>query len=255
MAWAKIDDGWWAHPKVMGLSLSASGLWARALSWSCHQRRDHVPVGFLAMVGADHEHADELVEAGLWRESDDGGWVIHDWAEYQEKSLSEKRAEAGRKGGKASGRARREATDEPTDEANGKQTEVASEADDEAGTHPVPSQPVPETHGARKRATRLPDGWKPDDVTNAALARAHPQVDLAVELAQFRDHAAAKGRTAKDWTAAWRMWVRKADQWRRDRAGPDDKRPATPPDVGSPEWEAQQQAARERAEALAGDSR
>lgn len=131
MPWAKIDDGWWCHPKVMVLPMAARGLWASALSWSCAQRRDVVPTPFLAMVGADPTDADALVEAGLWVSVPDG-WRIHDWSEYQERTLSEKRAEAGRKGGMV----------RPT-EAKAKQTEVASEADAQAGTHPFPSQPNP----------------------------------------------------------------------------------------------------------------
>ena len=139
MAWAKVDDGWWSHPKVMGLSLSARGLWVSALSWSCHQRMDHVPDRFLPMVGATEEDASELVNAGLWHESSDG-YRIHDWAEYQDMSLAEKRAEAGRKGGQASGESRRL---KQTVEATPKQTKQTNEANGEAGTHPFPSRPDP----------------------------------------------------------------------------------------------------------------
>lgn len=105
---------------------------------------------------------------------------------------------------------------------------------------------------ARRRATQLPDGWRPDDVTNATLAKQYPDIDLDRELAQFTDHARSKGRTAKDWTAAWRMWVRKADEWRRERAGPAEPARGQPPAVGSPEWEARQREQEARAEALAG---
>lgn len=66
MSWARVDDGWWCHPKVMGLSLSACGLWASALSWSAAHPDQVVPDQFLAMVGASTETAAELVAAGLW---------------------------------------------------------------------------------------------------------------------------------------------------------------------------------------------
>lgn len=133
MAWAKVDDGWWCHPKVMGLSVAARGLWVSALSWSCAQRRDVVPEQFLMMVGASNIEAKELEEAGLWIAEADA-WRIHDWAEYQDRSLSEKRADAGRKGGKASGVTRRAQASQAADRSNG-------EATDEAGTHPGPTQP------------------------------------------------------------------------------------------------------------------
>jgi len=128
MAWARVDDGWWCHPKVMGRSLAARGLWVSALSWSCAHRVEVVPHDFIHMVGGSKDEASELVEAGLWVETE-GGYRFHDWAVYQDLSLSEKRADAGRKGGIKSGESRREA----------KQTE----ATDEAGTQPIPSQPNP----------------------------------------------------------------------------------------------------------------
>lgn len=152
MAWARVDDGWWAHPKVLGVSLEARGLWTTALSWSCAQRTNRIPVSFLRMVAGDlaEDLADELVRAGLWdfdleADAPNHAWIIHDWAEYQELSLSEKRAEAGRKGGLKSGAARSKR------EAKPKQTEANArskrEANGEAGTrpnptHPIPSQPV-----------------------------------------------------------------------------------------------------------------
>jgi hypothetical protein len=137
MAWAKVDDQWFAHRKVVGLSLCARGLWTTVLSWSCAQKTPHVPFHMARFLAGGEDvttPAKELVEAGLWHEDEDG-WLFHDWSDYQERSLSEKRSEAGRKGGKASGEARREAT--------GKQTDVASEATGEAGALPGPTRPVP----------------------------------------------------------------------------------------------------------------
>jgi len=134
VSWAKVDDGWWCHPKVMALPLAARGLWVSALSWSCAQRRSVVPPSFLAMVGGSDEDAEALIDAGLWIETANG-WEIHDWSEYQEQSLSEKRAEAGRKGGLSRGKASKP-------EAKPKQADSNDEATGQAGTHPVPSLPI-----------------------------------------------------------------------------------------------------------------
>ncbi len=149
MSWAKVDDQWWSHPKVMQLSLEARGLWITALSWSCAQRRDVVPFRFVQMVtaGAD-ECAAEIVDAGLWI-TEANGYRIHDWSEYQELTLSEKRAAAGRVGGLRSGETRSkpqastkqtgskpDLLDPPGDEANGKQ-------EPKQVSRPVPSRPVP----------------------------------------------------------------------------------------------------------------
>ena len=248
MAWAKIDDGWWAHPKVMELSLAASGLWARALSWSCHQRKDTVPRRFLAMVDADDIHAKELVDAGLWIECD-AGWRIHDWSEYQERTLSEKRAEAGAKGGKASGEARRE--------ANGKQTEVASEADNEAGTLPVPSLPVPKPKRppAGDRATRLPDDWRPEPEPELVKAIGGQKV-AAEQFARFCDYWKAqpgsKGRKV-DWQATWRNWLRRSEEFKPGGArGSPEPGPKREAEYGSEEWERKQRERQALTEQLIG---
>lgn len=153
--WAKVDDGWWCHPKVLGLSLAARGLWISSLSWSCAQRRDTVPGSLVAMLGAQPDHAAELVAAGLWDDLD-GDFRIHDWHEYQDMPLSERRAEAGRRGGQRSGEARRSKAkqtsgvtcdDSKQAEANAEATKPGfvsnCEANAEAGTHPGPSRPDP----------------------------------------------------------------------------------------------------------------
>ena len=119
--WAKVDDGFWCHPKVIGLPLAASGLWVRALSWSCAQRLDLVPESFVRMVGGTSEDATALVDAGLWI-IDGDGYRIHNWTEYQTLTVSERRAEAGRKGGLATAQKRSKP------EANPKQKQFANEA-------------------------------------------------------------------------------------------------------------------------------
>lgn len=92
MAWAKIDDGWWCHPKVMALDLAASGLWASALSWSCAQKTPLIPTRFPAMVGGNEALTKQLEATGLWHgpghdceecDDPDTGWVVHNWFYWQ----------------------------------------------------------------------------------------------------------------------------------------------------------------------------
>lgn len=91
MAWFKVDDGFWSHPKTLSLSAPALALWVRAGSWSCQQLTDgFVPVPALAMLGGGRKAADELVRVGYWDKAE-GGWVFHDWADYQEASADVKR--------------------------------------------------------------------------------------------------------------------------------------------------------------------
>lgn len=142
--WARVDDAWWSHPKVVPLSAGARGLWISALSWSCHQRRDVVPVHLLPLMAGTDDLAAELVQSGLWAVCDEG-WRIHQWDEYQQKSISEKRAEAGSKGGQVRAR----------NQANGKQKTFATEAKPLAGPSlPIPSRP--EGRGEGEVATPEP---------------------------------------------------------------------------------------------------
>lgn len=94
VTWFKVDDGFHSHPKVLGCSLAAVGLWARAGSWcSDHEgTRGEIPKAVLLMFGAKPKLARELVDAGLWDETETG-WRFHDWDIYQPSAeeLEEKR--------------------------------------------------------------------------------------------------------------------------------------------------------------------
>lgn len=83
MPWFKVDDGFHGHPKVIGLSPSAVGLWLLAGTWSAQYLTEgHVPAGMVRRFGCSSEDASELVEAALWHEVD-GGYEFHEWTDYQ----------------------------------------------------------------------------------------------------------------------------------------------------------------------------
>lgn len=92
--------------------------------------------------------------------------------------------------------------------------ETRSEKKQEGGLFDISysSPPAPATtKKSRKRtnAVQLPDGWVPGPyvVPNG--------VDAQRELERFRNHAQTNGRTAKDWQAAWRNWLLKAEEFAR----------------------------------------
>ncbi len=93
---------------------------------------------------------------------------------------------------------------------------------------PKPSKKTPSSLSARERATRIPDDFAvtPEMV---AWAREHvPQVDGRRETERFIDHwHQASGATSRkrDWIAAWRNWMREAD----DRLGRRAQQRAAPP--------------------------
>ncbi|SUA72621.1 Uncharacterised protein [Nocardia otitidiscaviarum] len=122
MTWFKVDDGFWSHPKTVGLSDSAVALWVRAGAYSCQHLTDGViatPV--LRMVG-EKSAAEELVAAGLWDETA-GGYVFHDWAEYQETSEAVKDRRAAAKERQRRSRAAREAKKAAARPDSGEQAE------------------------------------------------------------------------------------------------------------------------------------
>lgn len=76
---------------------------------------------------------------------------------------------------------------------------------------------IPKPGRTRKAAAGmapLPDDWEPV-LTAAAqeIVDRWPPGWLAVQVAKFRDHATDKGRRSKDWQAAFRTWITKADEW------------------------------------------
>ncbi len=69
-----------------------------------------------------------------------------------------------------------------------------------------------------RRRKQLPEGWEPD-VNTLISARKEGFDDEATrrELARFSDHAREKGRVSRDWNAAFRNWVRKAQDFDAER--------------------------------------
>jgi hypothetical protein len=213
MAWARVDDGWWCHPKVLGLDLDARGLWVSALSWSCQQQTSDIPHAIVRMCGDDGTAAAKLVMAGLWTVTSDG-FAIHDWDEYQ--SERAKKAAAGRLGGKRSGETRRAKQADEADD--GASSEAETGASTEAGPSrpdPAPPDPKPQAARARTRATQLSPDWTPPPEMLAEQQTSYPHVDLGRELERFRNHWISKGERRKSWEATWRNWLLRADEWSR----------------------------------------
>lgn len=98
----------------------------------------------------------------------------------------------------------------------------------EAATESDQGRPFVEQETAEaKRAVQLPTHWEPDAQT-VCWARGEAFDDEAIEreLARFADHARTKGRACRDWNAAFRNWLRKAQDYdaERSRAFASDRR-------------------------------
>jgi hypothetical protein len=84
MAWARLDDGFYGHPKVLQAGLAATGLHVLAISYCSRYLTDgHVSTEFVRQTAGRSatKLARNLVEAGLW-ECTDRGWIVHDYLDY-----------------------------------------------------------------------------------------------------------------------------------------------------------------------------
>lgn len=86
MPWVRFDDQFPIHRRIAGLSDGAFRLHVAAICWCARNLTD----GYVASVDVEHvsrsrrpwRQVDELVGAGTWHVVD-GGWLIHDYLEYQ----------------------------------------------------------------------------------------------------------------------------------------------------------------------------
>jgi uncharacterized protein YdaU (DUF1376 family) len=70
-----------------------------------------------------------------------------------------------------------------------------------------------------KRARQLPTDWQPND-EHRKLAATLMNVRLSVEVQKFRDHFTANGKPMKDWDAAFRNWLRRAQEYAPTKPAP-----------------------------------
>lgn len=86
MAWVKLDDQFFAHPKVIDLSKDAKLLFLAGLAHCAAQLTDGaISQGALRVIAAtvdvDRVVAGELVNAGLWLTTSTG-YTVHDYLDY-----------------------------------------------------------------------------------------------------------------------------------------------------------------------------
>jgi hypothetical protein len=244
VTWFRVDDKLHSHPKAVRAGASAMGFWLLAGSWCADQLTDGwIPDYIAARIDPTgwQQNAARLVAVGLWHpetrhavtnavsHTDDveNGWVFHEWNEHQpsrEQVLGERRAAADRQK-----RARERAREKRSNAGQTGHTDAESHAVTHGEVTPVvtvpPTRPDPtnkkrttsssSTRVRAKPAQRIPDDFS---VTTDMVewARQHcPDIDGRTETERFRDHwRAADGRNAvkRDWTAAWRNWMRTAQE-------------------------------------------
>lgn len=90
--WFRVDDRFDTHPKVRNTPRAALGLWVVCATYSSrHELDGFVPDDVAKKYSEWRNYArDGLVKSGLWLPSP-GGFVMHDFADYN--ATAEKRAE------------------------------------------------------------------------------------------------------------------------------------------------------------------
>jgi hypothetical protein len=82
MPWFLVDDGLAFHPKIIAAGNAATGLWARAGSWSAQHLTEGSVSADIARTLGSRAEAVRLVDAGLWV-PDGTGYLFHDWDQIQ----------------------------------------------------------------------------------------------------------------------------------------------------------------------------
>lgn len=83
MAWFKVDDHLYSHPKWLSLPKGSRALWVTAGAWCSGQLLDgFIPAAVLPMLQGTPSEAKALTSSGLW-DAVEGGYRFHDWALYQ----------------------------------------------------------------------------------------------------------------------------------------------------------------------------
>jgi hypothetical protein len=88
---------------------------------------------------------------------------------------------------------------------------------------PKEINPIPCVRNTRARAKHpLPANWipmalKPDGQAGMIVAR-KPAGWIERQLSKFKDHALQNNRQCSDWDAAWRNWIKQADEMEHGRS-------------------------------------
>jgi len=226
VAWAKVDDRLFCHPKFLGVSLQASGLWLRALSYAASLERDGwFPLSALTLCARSDVDLEpivnELLVNQLWKkEVDNGvtGYRIHDWPRY---NRTRKQLERERK--RTAARLKKYRACNAV--GNGVTTPVVTVPP----SRPVPSPSSERSEGllfiappppaARTRTGRAkPKTPWPEDFglsPERAAYATRQGLEATYQWGKFQAHALRDDVRHANWDRAWEYWVRNA--WEIER--------------------------------------
>lgn len=208
------------HPKILKAGPLAGWLWACGLAYAnCYATDGFIPaemvlrlIGFeddlatrLGPLGDPRALALRLVEAGLW-EAAEGGFRIHDFAEYQPSSSEVKRERDAAARRQAEYRRRRAIARDVARNAEG--DALLTRESQPPG--PGPARPGPVKHPSDVSPPTARGAFAPNERDLEEAARLGlDAVAISAELDAMFDHYAAVGQHRADWHATFRGWLRK----------------------------------------------
>lgn len=239
---AKLSSKIYLNVKVRKLAKKnprAAFLWVLAIAYSvdCRTNGEVDDFALRSFLGGTPKDITILAEAGFIEETEKG-WYIHDFSKSQvtveqQDGLSQKRAEAGRRGGIRSGvvradeanpkqnRSNLEANAEAKSkqllqtgrskiEANAKQNEADIDIDtdtdiDKDCCSTAYVSGVNDDGEQQQSDSTIPSDWMPGE-TDRDYAVSHG-LDAVTEANGFRDYHLRRGDRSADWSAMWRGWV------------------------------------------------
>jgi len=204
VSWAKLDDGYHMHPKVVRAGNAATGVHARAVSYCAFHLTDgRLPEeAAVAIQSSDVGAIERLLAVGLF-ERIPGGYLVHDYRKYNPsaKQVKRERRQAAtrmRKHRKRYTVTSAERTENPGD-GDGRRS--VSGSSEEAETVIAPR--------ARAKWHRVPEGEQLTAARRAmALVESVPPASVDLEWRKYLDHRFREAR--EDVDATWRNWCRKA---------------------------------------------
>lgn len=249
MAWGKVDDGLHSSLKWRTASRPARALWVTALSWCMDELTDgFVPAHVLPMLDGTKRDAASLVTAGLW-EQVDGGWIFHDWHDYQptseqvkaereRKATNQKAYRDRKKGTRVTGHVAGNAPGESPRTFRGRsgvpEPQVGTGSREGAGSRAATHRHAidEDSPNAPRETTSIPSSllpttWTPNTVHKAYALQHGIKLDRAVE--KFRGRMRSKRITSFDWDAEF-------DAWLSDETKFAERTAAEPPRPGSSVW-------------------
>ena len=184
MSWARIDDGWWSHPKVLRAGNEAAGAWARMLSY-CAQ---HLTDGrldretALSIAGRERVLA-VLIKVAMLDEIDAETVAIHGYLERNPSRADVERERAANRERQRrfaeNSHAKRAANGVSKASPNGVSNTSPNTVTNGAPSHPIPSRPSRDlaslATGARERI--FEDAPKTPPGARKARAAATPPLD------------------------------------------------------------------------------